>query len=104
MYTFVVHSNAIMCINCAVLVTTPSKWDPRRHRGLNMGIRKMHSTQGGLVLNLCTSSISSQYYIVFDDMFCTVLSSPATDLEVCTSLVISRNTRNQAILDQEDCS
>ena len=55
------------------------KWDTRSLRGVNMGFRKMHSTQGGLVLNLLTGSISPQYHLVFDDMFSTVMSSTAAD-------------------------
>ena len=67
-----------------------------------MGFKKMHSTQGGLVINMFTGSISPQYNVVFDDMFCTVVSSTATDTEVCISLVTSRNSRIQGILEQED--
>ena len=33
------------------------KWFPRSQRWVNMGFRKMHSTQVGLVLNLLTGSI-----------------------------------------------
>ena len=55
------------------------KWYPRSRRGVNMGFRKMHSTQVGLVLNLLTGSISPQYHVVFDDMFSTVISIAAAD-------------------------
>ena len=58
------------------------KWDLRSRRGVNMGFSKMHSTQVGLVLNLLTGSISSQFHVVFDDMFSTVMSSTAADPEV----------------------
>ena len=37
-----------------------------------MGFRNMQETQFGLVLNLVTDSISSQYNGVYDDMFSTV--------------------------------
>ena len=67
-----------------------------------MGFNKMHSTQVGLVLNLLTGSISPQYHVVFDDMFSTVMSITATDPEVWISLVTSRNSRIQVMLDQED--
>ena len=56
-----------------------SKWDPRSQRGVNMGFRKMHSTQVGLVINLLTGSISQQYHVLFDDMFYTVMSITAAD-------------------------
>ena len=58
------------------------KWAPRIQRRVNMGFRKIHSTQVGLVLNLLTVSISPQYHVVFDYMFSTVVSSTATDPEV----------------------
>ena len=67
-----------------------------------MGFRNMHSTQAGLVLNLLTGSISPQYHVVFDEIFSTVMSSTATDPEVCIRLVTSRNSRIQVMLDQED--
>ena len=67
-----------------------------------MGLRKMHSTQVGLVLNLLTGSISPQYHVVFDDMFSTVMASTAKDPEVWIRLVTSRNSRIQVMLDQED--
>ena len=65
-----------------------------------MGFKKMHSTQGGLVINLFTGSISPQYNVVFDDMFSTVVSSTATDPEVCIRLVTTRNSQIQVILEQ----
>ena len=59
----------------------------------------MHSTQDGLVLNLLTGSILPQYYVVFDDMFSTVVSSTAIDPEVCIRLVTSKNSIIQVRLD-----
>ena len=58
-----------------------------------MGFRTMYSTQGGLVLNLFTGSISQQYNVVFDDMFSTVVRCKCADPEVCISLVTSRNSQ-----------
>ena len=55
------------------------KWAPRSRRGVNMGLSKIHSTKFGLVLNLLTGSISPQFYVVFDDMFSTLMSSTAAD-------------------------
>ena len=65
-----------------------------------MGFKKMHSTQSGLVLNLFTGSISEQHHDVFDDMFSTVVSTTATDTEVCIRLVTSRKSWIQVILEQ----
>ena len=69
------------------------KWAPRSRRGVNMGFRKMHSTQVGLVLNLLSGSISPHYHVLFDDMFSTVIISTAADPEVWIRLVTSRNSR-----------
>ena len=52
---------------------------PRIQRRVNMGFRKMHSTQVGLVLNLLNGSISPQYHFLFDDMLSTMASITATD-------------------------
>ena len=65
-----------------------------------MGFSKMYSTQVGLNLNLLTGSISPQYHVVFDDMFSTVMSSPAADTEVWIRLVTSNNSRIQFMLYQ----
>ena len=67
-----------------------------------MCFSKIHSTQVGLFLNLLTCSVSPQFYVVFDDMFSTVMSSTAADPEVWIRLVTSRNSRIQVMLDQED--
>ena len=67
-----------------------------------MGFRKMHSIQVVLVLDLLTGSISTQYHVVFTDMFYTVMSSKAADTEIWIRLVTSRNSRIQVMLDQED--
>ena len=65
-----------------------------------MGFKKMHSTQGRLVINLFTGSISPQYHVVFDDMFSSLVSSTAIDTEVYIRLVTSRKSRIQVILEQ----
>ena len=67
-----------------------------------MGFIKMHSTQVGLVLNLLTGSISTQFHVVFYDMFSTVMSSTTVDPEVWMRLVTSINSRIQVMSDQED--
>ena len=76
------------------------KWDPRRRRGVNMGFRKMHSTQVGLVLNLLTGSTSPQFHVLFDYMLSTVVSSTSEDTEFRISIFTSRNSRIQVMLDQ----
>ena len=65
-----------------------------------MGFIEMHSTQGGLVLNLLTGSILPQYHVIFDDMLSTVISITAADPEVYIRLVPSSNSRIQVMLDQ----
>ena len=65
-----------------------------------MGFKKMHTTQSRLVLYLFNGSISQQHDDVFDDMFSTVVSTTATDTEVCIRLVTSSNSQIQVILEQ----
>ena len=67
-----------------------------------MGFKKMNSTQVGLVINLLTGSILPQYHVVFDYILSNVMSSIAVDTEIWIMLVISRNSRIQVMLDQED--
>ena len=77
------------------------KWAPRSQRGVNISFSKMNPTQVGLLLNLLTVTISPQYHVIFDDMFSTVMSSTAEDPEVWISLVTSRSSRIQVMLDHE---
>ena len=51
-----------------------------------MGVRKLHSTQVGLVLIFLTDSILPQYYVVFDYILSTVASIASTELEFCMRL------------------
>ena len=67
-----------------------------------MVFSKMHSTRFGLVLNLLTGSILPHYHVVFYNLLYTVVSSTASYPEVWIRLVISRNSRIQVMLDQED--
>ena len=78
------------------------KWAPRSLIGVNTGFSTMHSTQVGLVLNLLTGSISPQYHVVFDYMFFTLIISTSEDPEVWISLVTSRSSSIQFVLDKED--
>ena len=66
-----------------------------------MRFSKMHSTQVGLVLELFTGSISTQYHIVFYEMISTMVSSTGADPEFWISMVTSSNSRIQVMLDQE---
>ena len=45
-----------------------------------MGFSTIHPVQVGLVLNLLTGSISTQFHVVFDDMLSTVASITSTDI------------------------
>ena len=54
------------------------KWYPRIIRGVTMGFINMHSTQFGLVINLLNGSVLTQYHVVFDDIFSTVVISTAS--------------------------
>ena len=56
-----------------------------------MGSSKVHLTQIGLVLNLLTGSISTQYHVLFDDMLSTLVVITDTDPEPWISLVIASN-------------
>ena len=76
------------------------KWAPRIQIWFNMGFRKIHSEQFGLVLNLLTGLILPQYHVVFDGMFSTVMISTNSYPEVWIRLVKSRSSRIQVILYQ----
>jgi len=48
-------------------------WEPRMRLGVFVGFSQVHATDVPLVLNRTTGSISPQYYVVFDNLFTTVL-------------------------------
>jgi hypothetical protein len=67
---------------CPVYVLDPKmqagkklpRWEPRSGRGMFMGISSQHTNEVPQVLNLSTGSITTQYHVVFDDLFSTVAS------------------------------
>ena len=65
---------------CPVHVLNPSlqswkkipRWEPRSKRGIFCGLSNVHSSEVPQVLNLTTGRITSQFHVVFDDLFTTV--------------------------------
>ena len=54
------------------------RWKPRSTRRMFMGLSPLHSSKAPLVLNLETGFISSQFHVVHDDTFATVVSTPSS--------------------------
>ena len=67
---------------CPVYVLNPSlqagkkipRWEPRSKQGVFCGLSTIHSSEVPQVLNLTTGSITTQFHVVFDDLFTTVPS------------------------------
>ena len=66
---------------CPVYVLNPTlqagkipRWEPRSKRGVFCGLSTVHSSEVPQVLNLTTGSITTQFYVVFDDLFTIVHS------------------------------
>ena len=49
------------------------RWEPRSKRGVFCGLSTIHSSEVPQVLNLTNSSITTQFHVVFDDLFSTIL-------------------------------
>ena len=72
---------------CPVYVLNPTlqagkkipRWEPRSKLGLFCGLSTVHSSEVPLVLNLTTGSITTQFHVVFDDMFTTGTSIARED-------------------------
>ena len=72
---------------CPVYVLNPSlqagkkipRWEPRSKSGVFCGLRTIHSSEVPQVLNLTTVSITTQFHVVFDDLFTTVPSIERED-------------------------
>ena len=47
-------------------------WEPRSKRGVFCGLSTIHSSEVPQILNLTTGSITTQFHVVFDDLFSTV--------------------------------
>jgi hypothetical protein len=47
------------------------KWDPRSRRGMFVGMYQAHSSSVGRILNIRTGNVSSQFHVVYDDLFST---------------------------------
>jgi hypothetical protein len=50
------------------------RWEPSSKRGMFLGLSQQHASEVPLVLNLGTGSITTQFHVVFDDLFTTVPS------------------------------
>ena len=50
------------------------RWEPRSKRGVFCELGTVHSSDVPQVLNLTTGSITTQFHVVFDDLFTTVHS------------------------------
>ena len=65
---------------CPVYVLSPTlqsgnkipRWEPRSKRGVFCGLSTIRSSEVPQVLNLTTGSITTQFHVVFDDLFTTV--------------------------------
>src|SRR5210317_1983839 len=55
---------------------TLPRWKPRSDRSMYMGNSIKHGHGVPSVLNLCTGKITSQYHVIFDNWFQTVLATP----------------------------
>ena len=68
---------------CPAFVLDPRKqdgkklprWVPRARRGQFLGRSRSHASSVGLIRNLNTGSISTQFHVVYDDFFTTVSSN-----------------------------
>jgi len=49
-------------------------WELRARPGIFLGLSRYHNSEVPLVLNLKTGSITTQFHVVFDDLFMTVRS------------------------------
>jgi hypothetical protein len=50
------------------------RWQPRSRRAVFLGLSQEHSSEVPQVLNLSTGRITTQYHVVFDDLFTTLPS------------------------------
>jgi hypothetical protein len=50
------------------------RWEPRSRRGIFLGLSQQHASEVPLVLNLGTGAITTQFHVVFYDLFITVAS------------------------------
>ena len=54
-------------------------WELRARPGIFLGLSRYHNSEVPLVLNLKTGSITTQFHVVFDDIFMTVPSISERD-------------------------
>jgi len=77
---------------CPVYVLDPTvqdgkklpRWKPKSRRGQFMGFSKRHANTVGLIRNLTTGSISTQFHVVYDDWFTTIPSTAGLNGETDT--------------------
>ena len=72
---------------CPVYVLDPKiqdgkkfpKWEPRSRRGQFLGRSRRHASNIGLIRNVNTGSITTQFHVVYDDHFTTLPSTTRPD-------------------------
>ena len=78
------------------------KWAPRARRGQFLGHLKTHSSIIALIRNLQTGSISSQFHVVFDELFTTVHSVDDDDTDIWVELFTGEREYYGPSADEED--
>jgi hypothetical protein len=84
------------------------RWQPRSRRGMFLGLIQEHSSEVPQVLNFSTGWITTQYHVVFDDLFTTVPSiyrehePPSHWDELCMDEAVHIPVENEPEFLQDD--
>ena len=78
------------------------RWKPRSRRGVFLGLASKYASSVPLVLNPTTGHISSQFHVVFDDLFTTVLSQSESDDPPSEWDDLCISSRYQTYFDEND--
>jgi len=79
------------------------RWQPKSRRGQFLGRSKRHASTIGLIRNLDSGSISTQFHVVYDDWFTTVVSGNGfEDVATPQQWIDLLATSRERVIDEAD--
>lgn len=78
------------------------KWEARPRKGQYMGASSLHTSSVGLIRSLKTGNISSQFHVIYDDCYETVVSDYTAEPTVWQNITILGETSKADYDDSQD--
>ena len=78
------------------------RWEPKARRGQFLGRSRRHASNIGLIRNLRTGSVTTQFHVVYDNHFTTILSLVRNDDVVPENWVDLITYQRERVIENDD--